>query len=236
MLEMKLSFVIPAWNEELLLGATLESIHQSAKGHDYEIIVANDASDDRTSEIAKGLGASVVSCYNRQIGATRNDGANVAAGDVFIFVDADTIVTRDVVDETVESVIKGYVSGGSFPRFDGRIPFLARVLGKVLEWMFIVGRVSAGAYLFCTKEAFEKSGGFNPKFFAAEEVHFTKSLHKYGKFKTLKTHVVTSGRKFRTHSAWEILSTLVLVSIPGVRSIKKRKALWYGDRRADESG
>ncbi|MAI66710.1 MAG: hypothetical protein CMJ26_02390, partial [Phycisphaerae bacterium] len=49
---MKISFVIPAWNEEKLLGATIKSIQQSAQAYDLEIIVADDASDDRTAEIA----------------------------------------------------------------------------------------------------------------------------------------------------------------------------------------
>ena len=84
---MKLSFVIPAWNEEELIGATIASIHQSAKGFDYEIVVADDASDDRTSEIAHELGAIVVPCNNRQIGVTRNNGASAATGDILIFVD-----------------------------------------------------------------------------------------------------------------------------------------------------
>ena len=229
-----LSFIIPAWNEEELIGTTIESIQQSARDFDFEIIVADDASDDRTSAIAKELGARVASCNNRQIGPTRNDGAAVATGDILIFVDADTIVSKEVIDETVDAVKQRYVIGGSFPRFDGEIPLIARVLGKTLEWLFVIGRISAGAYLFCTRESFEKSGGFNPKFFAAEEVHFSKSLHKYGKFKSLKNHVVTSGRKFRTHSVWEILSTLILVNIPGIRNIKKRKNLWYGARRADK--
>ena len=231
---MKLSFIIPAWNEEELIGKTLASIQKSSSEYDYEILVADDASSDRTGEIAKSMGARVVLCNNRQIGPTRNDGAAFATGDVFIFVDADTIVFEEVIHETVVSIQQNYVAGGSFPRFDGKIPLLAVVLGKVLEWVFIVGRVSAGAYLFCTKESFAKSGGFSPKYFAAEEVHFSRSLHKYGKFKTLKNHVVTSGRKFRTHTAWEIFSTLLLVSIPGVRNIKKRKNLWYGARRVDK--
>ncbi len=93
---MKLSFVIPAWNEEELLGATIKSIQQSAKEFEYEIIVADDASDDRTAEIAAELGSIVVRCDNRQIGLTRNDGAAVATGDLLIFVDADTIVSEVV--------------------------------------------------------------------------------------------------------------------------------------------
>ncbi len=230
---MKLSFVIPAWNEEKLLGATIEAIQQSAIAYDFEIIVADDASDDRTAEIAKGLGAIVVSCTNRQIGPTRNDGAGVATGDILIFVDADTIVSEAVVRETVEAIKNGAIAGGSFPTFDGKIPMLAKVLTPTLRVAFKILRVAAGAYMFCTLESFEKAGKFDSKFFAAEEVHLSNKLHKFGKFKTLQNHVVTSGRKFRTHSAWEILTTLFLVSIPGMRNIKKRKNLWYGSRKEE---
>ena len=230
---MKISFVIPAWNEEKLLGATIKSIQQSAQAYDLEIIVADDASDDRTAEIANGLGAKVVSCKNRQIGPTRNDGARVATGSILVFVDADTIISESVVRETVEAIKNGAVAGGSFPMFEGKLPLLAKVLTPTLRIMFKILRVAAGAYMFCTPETFESAGGFDPKFFAAEEVHLSNKLHKFGKYKTIKSRVVTSGRKFRTHSSLTILVTLFLVTIPGIRNIKKRKNLWYGPRNSD---
>ena len=230
---MKLSFVIPAWNEEKLIGATIESIQNSSKNFEYEIIVADDASDDRTPQIAKECGAKVVTCNNRQIGPTRNDGAAVATGDILIFVDADTIVYKNVVVETVEAIRNGAVAGGSFPQFEGKVKFLAIVLTPLIRVIFRILRLAAGAYLFCTRDSFKKAGCFDPKFFAAEEVHLSNSLHKYGKFKTIKSRVITSGRKFRTHSTLEILITLLLVSIPGVRHIKKRKNLWYGERKQE---
>ena len=72
-----LSFIIPAYNEELAIGPTLQSIHEAARslGVPYEIIVADDASTDRTVEIADSSGARVVAVSNRQIAATRNAGA-----------------------------------------------------------------------------------------------------------------------------------------------------------------
>ena len=227
---MKLSFIIPAWNEETLLGLTIKSIQQSAEDFEFEIIVADDASDDRTAEIAKELGAIVVPCNNRQIGLTRNDGAVVATGDLLIFVDADTVVSKTVVLETVEAIENGAVAGGSFPMFEGNVPLLAKVITPTLRIMFRLLRVAAGAYMFCTPASFEKAGRFDPKFFAAEEVHLSNKLHKFGKYKTINARVVTSGRKFQTHSSFEIMMTLVLVTIPGIRSIKKRKNLWYGPR------
>lgn len=226
-----LSFIIPAWNEEELIGKTIESIHAAATDLEYEIIVANDASDDRTAEIAESLGATVVHCNNRQIGLTRNDGANVSSGEWIVFVDADTLVSKDVVRETITAFNDGAISGTSFPMFEGNIPFMARVLTPMLQVTFRVLRLAAGAYMFCTKEAFDAVGGFDKKFFAAEEVHLSASLHKEGPFKTIKSQVVTSGRKFKTFSSVEMLVTLIMVTIPGVRGIRKRPKLWYGDRK-----
>ena len=228
---MKLSFIIPAWNEEVLIGATITSLHLASEDFEYEIIVANDGSEDRTADIASELGAKVVHCMNRQIGPTRNDGAKAATGDVYIFVDADTIVSKKVVGETVEAIHNGAVAGGSFPVFEGELPLFAKVLTPILRITFKMLRVAAGAYLFCTRESFEKAGGFDPKFFAAEEVHLSNKLHEFGKYTTIKSRVVTSGRKFRTHSSLHIMATLVLVSIPGIRNVKKRKNLWYGPRK-----
>ncbi len=228
-----ISFIIPAWNEEDYIGTTIESIQCAASHYAHEIVVVNDHSDDRTASIARALGVQVIDVNHRHIAATRNSGAAIAKGTYLVFVDADTVVSKEVVDETVVVLQNGYVAGSSFPTFDGKLPFLAKVLTPIVKYLFLFLRYGAGAYIFCTKDAFESAGGFNEKFFAAEEVHLSKALHKEGKFKTLKSHVLTSGRKFRTHSAMHIVSTLFLVSIPGVRSINRRKALWYGERRED---
>ena len=230
---MKLSFIIPAWNEEVLIGATIESIRCAAAAYDYEIIVADDASDDKTAQIASALDAIVVACNNRQIGATRNDGAAVSSGDILIFVDADTLVTEVVVRETIEAIQDGAIAGGSFPTFDEEIPLTAKILVPCLRIAFSIVGVAAGAYLFCTKDAFEKAGRFNTKYFAAEEVHLSHQLRKQGTFKTIHARVITSGRKFKTNSNISMLTTLLLVTIPGVRNIKKRKDLWYGSRNRD---
>src|SRR5438045_3652933 len=90
-----ISFIIPAHNEEALIGRTLAAIHDAAKELDepYEIVVSNDASSDRTGEIALAHGARVVDIERRQIAAARNAGARSAAGELYFFVDADTMVT-----------------------------------------------------------------------------------------------------------------------------------------------
>ncbi|MBD3265330.1 glycosyltransferase, partial [bacterium] len=97
---MLVSVVIPAYNEENYLPATIASIRQSfdALPHKkYEIIVADDASTDRTADLAQELGARVVYSGKRNIGATRNIGANEANGEVLLFFDADSLLNPNTL-------------------------------------------------------------------------------------------------------------------------------------------
>ena len=77
-----ISFIVPAYNEERLLGAALDALHAAARaaGEPYELIVVDDASTDRTATIAADHGAALVSVAHRQIAATRNSGARQATG------------------------------------------------------------------------------------------------------------------------------------------------------------
>lgn len=108
-----LSFIVPAHNEEQLLGRTLAAIHAAARasGELYEIVVADDASTDTTAAIARAHGAAVVSVCHRQIAATRNAGARIARGDLFFFIDADTVVTPAAVRAAMRAVRGGAVGG-----------------------------------------------------------------------------------------------------------------------------
>ena len=92
---MSISFIIPAYDEERLLGRTLQAIDRAAQGlgEPIEVIVVDDGSTDRTAAIARENGARVVSVRCRQIAATRNAGAREANADLLVFVDADTLVT-----------------------------------------------------------------------------------------------------------------------------------------------
>ncbi len=104
-----ISFIIPAHNEEALIGATLDSIFACAKaaGRPFEVIVSCDACTDRTAEITRQKGARAVECNNRQIAATRNSGAREAKGEIFIFIDADTLLT----DAALRDALKRFQSG-----------------------------------------------------------------------------------------------------------------------------
>src|SRR5262245_2355927 len=98
-----ISFIVPAYNEEALIGRTLEALNRAAGRlfEPYEIVVVDDGSTDRTGQIADANEARVVDVRLRHIAAARNAGAREARGDQLIFVDADTVVNEAVVRAAV---------------------------------------------------------------------------------------------------------------------------------------
>jgi glycosyltransferase involved in cell wall biosynthesis len=235
-----ISFVVPAYNEERLLGATLDALHAAARavGESYELIVVDDASTDRTALVAQRHGARLVRVSHRQIAATRNSGAREAKGDLLVFVDADTIVNEAVVRSALEAVRAGAVGGGAAARFDGVVPLYARMLLPVLVRVFRAARLAAGCFLFCARSAFEAAGGFDETFFGGEEVIMSRALKRRGRFVILRDAVTTSGRKLRTHSAREVLEVMFRVALRGTGAVRRREGmeLWYADRREDPQG
>lgn len=232
-----ISFIIPAFNEEQHLGRTLRAINDAGRalGEEFEVIVADDASTDRTAEIGAENGAHVISVNRRQIAATRNAGAGAATGELLVFVDADTIVNDAVVRSAIDVMQTGAVGGGCAIRFDGRIPFFGRVLVGVTMPFYRMLGLACGCFVFCTREAFVAAGGFDEQFFGAEEAVLSRALGRQGRFVILRESVVTSGRKLRAHSAFEILGLLARVLFRGRKAIQRREGLdiWYGPRRKD---
>jgi glycosyltransferase involved in cell wall biosynthesis len=231
------SFVIPAHNEEPLLPATLQAIHAAAAACavEYEIIVADDASTDRTAQVAADSGARIVSVQHRKISATRNSGARAAQGDVLVFVDADTVINKDVLSRALDTLAGGAVGGGAAVSFDGHVPLYARTLIPlfmgVMRWM----RWAAGCFVFCTRAAFEAAGGFDERLFGAEEIALSVALKKIGRFVILREAVLTSGRKLRTYSGLEVLGIMTRGALSGGKMVRHRDqmGLWYAPRRED---
>src|SRR4051794_22102998 len=150
-----ISFIIPAYNEESLLGGTLHALNEAAgaAGERYEVVVADDASTDRTADVARAYGARVVSVLHRQIAATRNAGARAAAGGMLVFVDADTRVTAAAVRGAVRAMREGAVGGGCAFRFDGRVPLYGRLMQGIVGPLYRFLGLASGCFLFCTRAA-----------------------------------------------------------------------------------
>lgn len=232
-----LSFIVPAYNEESLIGRTLEALTRAARTIDepYEIIVADDASSDRTPDIAEARGARVIRVDRRQIAAARNAGAEKAMGDKLIFVDADTLVTEAVVRAAIEAMKRGAVGGGSAVNFDGRLPRYAELVHPMMVRFFRAAGFACGCFLFCTRPAFEAAGGFDERLFASEEIWMSRALKRQGRFVVLREPVTTSGRKLRMYSGNEVLRLFAGILFAGPKALRRRDGLevWYGGRRED---
>ena len=232
-----ISFIVPAYNEERCLAATLDALHAAGRalGERYELVVADDASTDRTAAIAQEKGAVLVSVANRQIAATRNSGAQEATGELLIFVDADTIVNEAVVRSAVQAMRAGAVGGGAAIRFDEPVPTYARILLRVIVWLFRGIGWASGCFLFCTRSAFCAAGGFDERFYGAEEIVMSRALKRQGNFVILTQAVITSARKLRTYSAREVLILMARMALRGTKAVKQRQGMdfWYARRRDD---
>ena len=228
------SFIVPAYNEEVELPATLATIHDAGKrANQYEIIVADDGSTDQTARVARDHGAEVVSISRRQIAAARNAGARVARGDILFFVDADTHINAKHIDGAIAALEQGFSGGGARVQMSGEVPLWARISVAFFCAVYFGLKLGAGAFLFTTRRNFDGVGGFDESLFIGEEIYFSLALRKLGRFKILSEPIVTSGRKLRLYSAAQILKHSMRVVLRGPRVARSRAGLdiWYDGKR-----
>jgi glycosyltransferase involved in cell wall biosynthesis len=234
-LEQMISFIIPAYNEEVELAGTLAAIHDAASGVSgpYEIIVVDDASTDATPEIASRAGAKVIPINRRQIAASRNAGGRAAQGEHLFFIDADTRINDAHVTGAIAAMEAGYAGGSARVNMDGLIPIWGRMLLFGFSSVYFGLNLGAGAFLFTTRRNFDIVGGFDEQYFAGEEVYFSFALKKLGRFKVLREPVVTSGRKLRMYPAKQFLRKFFGVIVRGPRAVRSRAklSLWYDGKR-----
>lgn len=230
-----ISFIVPAHNEAQLLGATLAALLEAAAraGQACEAIVVDDASTDATARVAARLGARVIRVEHRQIAATRNAGARAASGDMLVFVDADTLIDAALVSAAMAAIADGAVGGGATVRLQGTPAWHERWVVAVLGSAFRLTGIAPGCFVFCTRDAFAAVGGFDERYYAAEDVAISRALARVGRFVILREHVMTSDRKLRTHSVAEHLRLLIAFAWRGRGLLKSRRdlGLWYGERR-----
>lgn len=228
-----ISVIIPAHNEEHWIGACVQSVRESFEHvvEPYEVIVVDDASTDATNRIARELVARTLRVEYRNIAAVRNAGAREAKGNVFFFVDADTQLNRQAVAAACEALRTGAAGGGFLPIFDVKLPLWAK-------WFYVnaclAGRLlrqTGGCFLFCTREAFDASGGFRENIYTGEDVAFGRAVNKVGRFVVPGPKVVTSGRKIDMTNPWNLLHFGIGFTVHGPgHQTKWMHDMLYGER------
>jgi glycosyltransferase involved in cell wall biosynthesis len=241
---MKISTVVPAFNEARGLPATLASIRRSsaafeARGWTHELIVCDNNSTDGTADAARNAGATVVFEPINQISRARNAGAAVATGDWLVFVDADSHPSLALFADAADAIATGRcLAGGATVSLDGGTA-LGR--GVVLVWNVVsrIGRLAAGSFIFCDARAFREVGGFSLDLYATEELELFKRLKRLAR--RTRRHIVilyrhplvTSGRKARLYTKSEMAASVLKSMLTLGRTMKNRDDcyVWYDGRR-----
>jgi len=183
----KLSVIIPAFNEEQCIEKTLIALRKQTL-KDFEIIVKDGESRDKTVGIAGKHADNVISKRDVSVGDARNQGASCANGNVLVFVDADTQLPPYALERFVKLMKTNKdVVGGSCRKIldDGNI--LNRLMYELvnistfLSFYLRIGGAH-GNCMYIKKSVFRKIGGFNPKIKVAEEQELVRRAMRFGKF------------------------------------------------------
>lgn len=239
----RISVVIPAYNEEKYIGATLESINQAiaayrqSHGHAVEVIVVNNNSADRTEEVARAHGAKVVFEAKNQIAVAMNAGARAARGEILVISFADDRPSPNFLVRIDEAMRSGlYIGGAAKILWDKQSPWVSffNALGNGIRGLLGV----SNNLLFTSRETFDKIGGFDERYYAGEDMKFATDLKKQGKREGKKFCVLTdayllkSTRKFDQFGGLTLAFGLVVFLLcPWLVRFKKACFFWYGGER-----
>lgn len=227
-----ISIIIPALNEENYIEKTLISLKKQKIDDNYEIIVADGGSEDKTVEIAKKYADKIVFEPKRTIAAGRQAGAKIADGEILVFTDADIFAPENWLFEITNPLKNKKTVGahGLIIPYDGNKvdkTFCTYFFPPYSKLMIALGKPSVpGSNFSIKKEIFEKIGGFNTDLVTGEDVDIAKKAISYGEFIFNSNAVIyVSARrvkkwgykKYITHYFKESLS------IHGLKKNKKRE-------------
>ena len=236
------SLVIPAYNEARLLPRLLDSVDAARSRYkgSVQVIVADNASTDKTAAIAAARGCEVARVEKRRIAVVRNGGARLARGDSVCFIDADSSIHPETFNAIEEALARPGVVGGATGVFPERWS-----VGIVATWMVMMPVVwltgMDTGVVFCRRVDFEALGGYDEERELAEDVAFMWALKRLGARRGQKLARLTqvkamaSMRKFDRHGEWHYFTTVIPQGVPAMfrRSARTKLAqrYWYTDDR-----
>jgi len=225
---MQLAFVIPAYNEQALIGKCLESVLAEIKRSgrtDVDVVVVNNNSTDRTAEVAASYaGVRVVDEKQKGLVSARDGGFRATTAELVANIDADTIVPPGWIDTVFREFEKDdtlvclsgpyvYYDLSAWNRF---LIILFYGLTKLIYWLnryiLRVGSVVQGGNFVFRRDAWIKAGGFNREIkFYGEDTDVAVRLSKVGGVKfTLQLKMLTSGRRLAEEGVFRTALTYTL--------------------------
>lgn len=229
------SIIIPVLNEEKLIAATLEHL-KTVKGN-FELIVVDGGSSDKTTEIAKKFAKVVESPRGRAI--QMNKGAEVAKGEILLFLHADTFLPPEAINSIEEALTGPEIVGGRFKVRLDNDKMIYRIIGGLINLRDRFTRGFTGDQcIFIRKDTFERLGGYRD-FPLMEDLDLARRMRRAGpaeggagKIVRLPLTVTTSARRWQRKGVWRTillmwaLRILYLLGVPS-QTLKK----FYGEVR-----
>ena len=212
----QLSIVIPCLDEARGIGATLASL-ADARHRGAEVIVVDGGSSDETLELARP-GADAVVSAPRGRARQMNAGAEVAKGDILLFLHADTRLPHEADCLLLASLAE---TGKRWGRFDvqieGKNPLLRVVAAMMNGRSRLTGIATGDQAIFVTRDLFDEVGRF-PQIPLMEDIAITARLRHLARPLCLRAPVTTSGRRWERHG---VVRTVLLMW-------RLRLAFWLG--------
>ncbi len=198
-----ISIVIPALNEERYLTNCVNSLKNQDWYGEYEIIVVDNGSTDKTSVVANDLGVKVVSCPKRGVVYARQAGAERAIGEIVVQVDADTLYPSNwlrVISEYFSEHPESAALAGRYdyisPAWWAPIEHVYRtVLNGVGQLFFHWPPSVSGANFAFRRDAFIQAKGYDPDSLQPDQWGIARRLSRFGKVDFIKTLVVTTSSR-----------------------------------------
>src|SRR5215471_12078791 len=222
-----ITFIIPALNEEKLIAFAIRSIRAEMAGrpNEYEILIVDNASTDRTAEVALEQGAHVVHELRRGIVAARQAGYRHAKYELLANIDADNTIPAGWLDRALAALDPAtvVVTGPLvYPEFSLPLRILTRVfyfLGRLSH--HTIGTMVQGGNFIVRKAALDAVGGYNTEIaFFGEDTDFAVRIAKVGNVKLVpKMWVYSSARRFQVEgivlTTWRYILNYLTVTFKG---------------------
>ena len=202
-MSVSVSVVVPAHNEETLLACCLDALLAQDYPGVIEITVVDNASTDRTAEVARGRGVDVVYEPRRDYCRALIRGFDAARGDIIALTDADTVVPPDWISCLVRGYQDGVVAVGGnvvFERPNWKGWLLAKVFVPAFNWLDRHdphGPHLWGSNFSVRRDAFERIGGWNSDYSLEVDSEISERLRRIGRVRVLASvKVRTSSRRW----------------------------------------
>ena len=222
-----ISVIIPVYNEEHALPATLQRL--TGQGLKHEVIIVDGGSKDRTCEIASHTARAQLLFVPKGRAAQMNAGARIARGEWLLFLHADTLLPKNALRK-IADLESGVQAGGFKHRFSGQ-DWRLRLISWMNNLRCKITRVIYGDQaLFVRRSLFERLGGFSEQAII-EDVALCENLLRVTRPVILDEYAITDARKFIKHGVWRSFMRVAAILIRVQFRLPIRSKTFFEDVR-----